>query len=322
MNYEEFASDLPLRNAIEFTSAEQSEEVLRSMGIEQPVRQLGTGEFRYRLAGHDTAGAELFSDRFSISVSLHLEAPAGMIAMLFPRTASGHFMASGNQVGDQKLIILPYGSGTDIVGPDLVGSEAILVPLRRFHELSDALRPAPQPMRPKTMVTIAGNTAKLHALRRRVRELVAGSAQDPSNEYVANLVAATIEWIGRYSPGYKPEQLRGNVAPARVARRAREHLEEHYREAVQLEDLCRVTGVSGRTLQRCFRYYFDLTITDYLKTVRLDEARRELLTMHPSLTSVTTVAMDHGNTHLGRFSVHYRERYGESPKETLANRAG
>ena len=318
MNYEQFASNLPLRNAIEFTSSEESEEALHNMGIEQPLRQLGTEEFRYRLGARVTAEADLFADRFSTAVSLHLEAPTGTIAMLFPRTASGRFLASGDQVGDRKLIILPDCSGTDIIGPDLIGSEAILIPLQRFHELTETLRPAPQPIRPLAMVKIAGDTAKLHALRSRVCELVAGSAQDPGNEYVANLVAATIEWIGRYSRGYKPEQLRGNAAPAHVARRAREHIEEHYREALRLEDLCRMIGVSGRTLQRCFRDYFDLTITDYLKTVRLDAARRELLTTHPSLTSVTTVAMHHGNTHLGRFSVHYRERYGESPKETLA----
>jgi len=318
MNYAEFVSDLPLRNAIEFTSSEESEESLHNMGIEQPLRQLGTEEFRYRLGARVTEEADLFADRFSTAVSLHLEAPAGTIGMLFPRTASGRFLASGDQVGDRKLIILPDGSGTDIVGPDLIGSEAIIIPRRRFSELIETLRPAPQPIRPEAMVTIAGDTAKLHALRSRVCELVAGSAQDPGNEYVANLVAATIEWIGRYSPGYKPEQLRGNVAPARVARRAREHIEEHYREALRLEDLCHMTGVSARTLQRCFRDYFDLTITDYLKTVRLDAARRELLTRHPSLTSVTTIAMRHGNTHLGRFSAQYRERYGESPKETLA----
>jgi transcriptional regulator GlxA family with amidase domain len=62
-----------------------------------------------------------------------------------------------------------------------------------------------------------------------------------------------------------------------------------------------------------------MTITDYLKTVRLDKARRDLQASHQSLTTVATVALRHGNMHLGRFSVHYRARFGESPKETLAN---
>jgi transcriptional regulator GlxA family with amidase domain len=102
--------------------------------------------------------------------------------------------------------------------------------------------------------------------------------------------------------------------------RVQELLEEGCREAVHLEDLCRATGVGVRTLQRSFREYFDLTITEYLKAVRLDAAHRELSTAHPAVESVAAIASRHGITHLGRFSVKYRERFGESPRETLARR--
>jgi AraC-like DNA-binding protein len=288
------------------------------MGIEQPLRQIGQGEFRYRLAERSTAEADFFTDRFSTAVSLHLEAPTGTIAMLFPRTASGRFLASGDQVGDHKLIVLPDGSGTDIVGPDLIGSEAIIIPRHRFREMIETLCPTSQPVRAEAMATISGNTAKLHALGMGVLSLVANSEQDTSDEIIANLDAESIVWIGRYSRGWKPERLCGNAVPARMARLTRDYIEEHYRETVRLEDLCSMAGVSARTLQRCFSEYFDQTITGYMKTVRLDTARRELLISCPSLTSVAKVAMRHGNTHLGRFSVNYRARYGESPKETLA----
>jgi AraC family ethanolamine operon transcriptional activator len=318
MNYKKFASDLPLAHSLEFTSAEESEESLRSMGVEQPVRQLGSGEFRYRLAVRSTAEAELFADRFSTAVSMHLEAPAGTIAMLFPRTASGYFLASGDQVSDRKLIVMPDRSGTDISGPDFIGSEAIIIPRRRFSEMIEALWPMPQPVRLETLAIVAGNISELHTLRRNVRELVANPEQDPSRENLANLVAATIEWIGRHSRGWKPERLCSNAAPARIAKLAQEHIEAHYRNPVRLEELCRTTSVSARTLQRCFREYFDTTITEYLKTVRLDTARRELRTSRLAVTSITTVAMRHGNPHPGRFAVEYRARFGESPRETLA----
>jgi AraC-like DNA-binding protein len=318
MNYEEFASDLPLHDSIEFTSAEESEEALQSMGIDQPVRQIGRGDFRYRLAMRSTPAVDLYADRFSVAVSMHLEAPADTIAMLFPRTASGHFLASGDQAGNDKLVVIPDGSGTDIVGPDLVGSEAIIISRLRFSELLDVVSRTPHPVRPEATTIITGNTSRLHAIRRTVRTLLVDPEQDPVHEDLDNLVAAMIEWLGRYSRGWKPERLRGNAAPARVARLTQAYIEEYYREPIRLEELCRATGVSGRTLQRCFREYFDLTITDYVKTVRLDTARRQLLATLPSQTSVAAVAMRNGNTHLGRFSVNYRERFGESPKATLA----
>jgi transcriptional regulator GlxA family with amidase domain len=76
--------------------------------------------------------------------------------------------------------------------------------------------------------------------------------------------------------------------------------------------------VGVRTLQRCFREYFNITVSNYLKAVRLDSARRELVAAHHSNTSVTRIAMQNGCTHLGRFSVEFRERFGQSPRQALA----
>ena len=53
------------------------------------------------------------------------------------------------------------------------------------------------------------------------------------------------------------EQARGQVAKL-----AQEFIEEHHGEAIRMEDLCRETGFGVRTVQRCFREYFDLTIGD------------------------------------------------------------
>jgi transcriptional regulator GlxA family with amidase domain len=126
-----------------------------------------------------------------------------------------------------------------------------------------------------------------------------------------------IAWLGQAaSPGH-PEVLRDGRARRRVAKLAQEFIEERYRESFRIEDLCRETQVGVRTLQRCFREYFGITITMYLETVRLDGARRGLLAAEPEGHSVTEIAMNHGFKHLGRFSTRYRERFGESPKQTL-----
>lgn len=105
----------------------------------------------------------------------------------------------------------------------------------------------------------------------------------------------------------------------RVAKQAQQYILTHYMDAVHLQDLCRVTGVGVRTLQRCFRDYFHLTVSNYLKKVRLEAARRELVASCPEETSVTRIAMQNGCTHLGRFSVEFRERYGVSPRQLLAS---
>jgi AraC-like DNA-binding protein len=317
MTYEEFASDLPLHRTIVFTSAEENEETMQRYGVNQEVRQLGKGRFRAHLAVRSTEQAELFSDRFSTAVSMRLEPPAGTVGFLFPRGASGKFLASGENVANGKLVVLPDGSGTDIVASGPLGSEAILVTKARFVEMIEVLCPTPKSVRPERMVAIQGNTAQLRALRNAVLEFVARPELEPHPEEISNLLAATIAWMGDSSRQWQPEGFSVNGARRRVAKLAQEFLEEHYREAFRIEDLCRVTGVGVRTLQRGFREYFDLTISDYLKAVRLDATHRELVAAHPSQHSVAQIALRNGFSHLGRFSVGFRERFGESPRQTL-----
>ncbi len=127
--------------------------------------------------------------------------------------------------------------------------------------------------------------------------------------------------MGDSSSQWRSDHFTANGARTRVAKLAQEFIEAHYYDAIHLEDLCRVTGVGIRTLQRDFREYFDLTITDYLKAVRLDATHRELAAARPSEDSVSAIALRHGFTHFGRFSGEFRARFGELPSETLATRA-
>jgi len=319
VTYEEFASDLPVNRTIVFTSVEENEEAFRRYGVEQPMRQLGKGTYRSDLAVRSTEQADLYADRYNKAISMYLEPPKGAVGLLFPRSTGGQFLACGQNVANENLLVFPNGSGADIVIPDLAGSEALTMSEARFIEMTEVL--CPTYIRPVETAMIEGNTTQLQALRLTVLNLVAHEEAVPNHEQVDNLLEATIAWIGYSSGQRQPECLFTNAGRIDVAKLAQEFIEERYYEAVRMEDLCRATGVGIRTLQRCFREYFDLTITNYLKTVRLDAARRELAAAHVLRNSVTQIALRHGFTHLGRFSAQFRERFGQSPRETLAMRA-
>jgi adenylate cyclase len=77
--------------------------------------------------------------------------------------------------------------------------------------------------------------------------------------------------------------------------------------------------VAERTLQKHFRTFFDLSPQEYLRRTRLAVAREELLDATERVT-VTEVAIRSGFNHFGRFSVEYRECFGESPSATLRRR--
>jgi transcriptional regulator GlxA family with amidase domain len=70
-------------------------------------------------------------------------------------------------------------------------------------------------------------------------------------------------------------------------------------------------------VQESFRRVFDVSPLTYLRHVRLDRVRDELLESGPQAGAVGDVARRWGFAHLGRFSAAYAERFGEYPKETL-----
>jgi AraC-like DNA-binding protein len=83
--------------------------------------------------------------------------------------------------------------------------------------------------------------------------------------------------------------------------------------------LARRCGVPRRTLEKHFRRFVGCAPLEFLRAERLDQARRKLLRAPPH-ASVMETAADCGLNHFGRFAELYRDRYGESPSETLKAR--
>lgn len=110
--------------------------------------------------------------------------------------------------------------------------------------------------------------------------------------------------------------------PKSFLERVEEYIHENCAEPLTLADLAQVAGVSGRTLLEGFRRHRGISPMRLLKMARLDNARSELLRADQDFVSVTTIALKWGFQHLGRFSVEYRNRFGESPSFTLQHRAG
>ena len=88
-------------------------------------------------------------------------------------------------------------------------------------------------------------------------------------------------------------------------------------ENVRVSDLCRVAGVSVRTLEYAFREIMGLAPMAYLTRLRLHRVRRTLAEATRGATTVSAVALDWGFWHFGEFSRAYRECFGELPSDTL-----
>jgi transcriptional regulator GlxA family with amidase domain len=85
-------------------------------------------------------------------------------------------------------------------------------------------------------------------------------------------------------------------------------------------DLCRITGVSERTLEYAFKEVTGLAPMAYLARLRLHRVRQALLAATNGPTTVAAAALEWGFWHFGEFSRAYKECFGELPSETLRRR--
>ena len=109
--------------------------------------------------------------------------------------------------------------------------------------------------------------------------------------------------------------------PERVVRKVEEYYLANPRAAVSLADLCAAAGVGQSALYRAFNAVCDEPPLAYLHKRRLADARRVLVTSSRERGAVKRAALEFGLTELGRFSVEYRQLFGESPSNTLSRTA-
>ena len=84
---------------------------------------------------------------------------------------------------------------------------------------------------------------------------------------------------------------------------------------ITLIDLVAASGVAGRTLFQHFHDFKGVSPMRYLRNARFDWVRAALRDA-PAHETVTGIAMRCGFGHMGRFSVEYRQRFGENPSAT------
>ena len=113
-------------------------------------------------------------------------------------------------------------------------------------------------------------------------------------------------------------QLERPIIP-RDVKRAIDYIHDHLDEPITLADLVRTSHVAGRTLLKHFRDYKSTSPMRYLRDARLDRVRKALARGDDE-ENVTAIALKWGFSHMGRFSLAYRARFGESPSRTLMRR--
>jgi AraC-like DNA-binding protein len=106
-----------------------------------------------------------------------------------------------------------------------------------------------------------------------------------------------------------------------LAKRFQAAVEANFDMPLLIRDLCRLVGVSERTLRTLCHEQLGMSPQQFLALRRLHLARRALLRSDAHSATVTEIAVRCGFWELGRFAAVYKSLFGESPSATLRRRS-
>jgi transcriptional regulator GlxA family with amidase domain len=123
-----------------------------------------------------------------------------------------------------------------------------------------------------------------------------------------------------------PRQFDGRGRAARgssreIVERTEAYVRAHIDSPIPLSTLCRLVGLSERSLRNAFYSVRGVSPKRSLLADRLLAVRNALREAKGRTITVTNVATGHGFYELGRFAASYKEAFGEAPSETLRSRA-
>lgn len=90
------------------------------------------------------------------------------------------------------------------------------------------------------------------------------------------------------------------------------YLQQHYQEDIRLEDVADYFSLAPQYLSRFFKKYANISFSDYVSSIRLDYAYKDLMNTD---NSILKIAMDNGFANPRSFSDAFRNVYGETPSK-------
>jgi AraC family ethanolamine operon transcriptional activator len=246
--------------------------------------------------------------------------PAGMSTLLLQLETVGTSLWRGREVSERSL--LSYQGTAEHIGRSTGGAvwAAAFIHTSALDEAALTLRGAVPVQYATGAAFLEPDTAEMEGLRSAMQQafLIAESAPQlfetasvrrSMEEAILTAAVAAID-----PPRERKAPDGALISHQRVVSRAEEALVASINEPIYVQDLCKATGVSERTLRNAFQSLYHISPIRLLHLRRLHQVRRALRS--GAQASVTEVALRFGFGNLGRFAVEYRHLFGESPSHT------
>lgn len=291
----------------------------------QEYNQLSSGKFEGFLEDIQLDSVRVFRERMKQKVVQNTHTPPGKISLMIPH----HMDASdtsdqARQIMADGVTLLPYESDFVFVGPAELDYSVIAVDQQRLSQL----------LSPETYSRLIG-FSKSHGVKTdpgtltRLRHHLAlllqqltSIPEDPalSEPQIQQQLKAIEDQIILMVLTIYDANESGISHPKRLGNQhnyivhcCHDYVTSSEGSCASVVDICESLHIPHRTLNYSFHKATGTSPMQYLRAVKLNAARRELL---QTGLSITDIAANYGFFHMGYFSQEYRRLFGETPSMT------
>jgi AraC-like DNA-binding protein len=285
------------------------------------IHQLRPGAYPSRLDFVASSGAIVYRENYPQATRIVGELIGGRFGVgIKLGEVDGTF--AGEKVARQSLPSAMSGEQIDFTGQNGYRQMVMVVDHAKLYALAEAARVAPRvlqglkPGRQGMALSAKPNAAECLAetFGKMLDRAVAGQVEADQGNFEDLVYDALLSLVDHSDFCY------GRPPAAVIVRRATEMVEASFPDTPPMNVLAARLHLSPRTLHKAFLSVTGLGPHLYFRQCALNRAREALLQAHPAEDKVTAIAAGLGFTEIGRFSVRYRELFGESPSQTLARR--
>jgi len=294
----------------------------------QRYLQVSPGAMRSSLAEVTTDGIHVFRKWMSERVIQQGCLPGGKVCFAIPLGEfAGTPRMQGQEMHGDSVVVLRSGDEFTLQRPEGMELMAVTFEFDDFRRLSDERPWAPGA---RALLSHAVLRAPGRAMQRLRCELLSlfdeTSASDRcgrewvDDESVSRGVFEALHEL--FDGAADARQAVGSASASFIVAQCHRMVAASGDSPPGVEELCLRLRASRRTLQNSFRQVADATPVHYLRSVRLNAVRRQLMSTRAADLSIAQAAADRGFNHLSHFAQRYKALFGELPSQTMRSRAG
>ena len=288
----------------------------------QTYNQITPGVLHSSLMQISTQNLHVFREYLNQRVVQRGQAPKVKLCFAIPTVLPGAARIQGRKVPDHSVFMLQRGEEFVFHMPMNADMLALTFDYDAFEGVLAASMPSGSLESLFKQPVIEVPADRLAEIRHRLLSLFSHAVANPhllstpaaQKMLEHSMVAALIELIN--DPGCDKHQRLSSSTQSFIVDKCHQIALSSGDMPVTVLDLCGRLRTSPRTIQNSFQAVTQTTPVDYLRSIRLNAVRRQLLATSAIDLNVGQAAANWGFFHLSHFATCYKSLFGELPSQT------